>query len=190
MPSDEELMAAWIGGDARAFDGLFARYAPVLLRVLGRRCKNDELARDLTQQTFLQLHRSRHDFRADARLRPWLFTIALNLLREQARRTRRRPEAPLDLDGLGDPAEAPRGVERYEARRDVQLALGSIGADQREVIELHWFDGLSFAEVADLLGTSEGAVKVRAHRGYVALRRFLGNPSLASGIPDASKGRS
>lgn len=173
MRSDEELMLAYVGGDATAFRELFERYAPILLRVLARRLHSNEEAHDLVQQTFLQLHRARNDFRADARLRPWLFTIALNLKREHFRRGRRHPEAPLELDGRRDPSVGPRGTQRAEAARELQGALAKIPADQAEVIALHWFEGLSFTEVAEVVGASVSAVKVRAHRGYVALRRLL-----------------
>jgi RNA polymerase sigma factor (sigma-70 family) len=174
MSTDEELMAAYVQGDAAAFGELFRRYAPVLLRVLGRQLRSREEAHDLVQQTFLQLHRARNDFRAGAALRPWLFTIALNLQREHFRRRGRRPETPLELDGRRDPAEGPRGVERLDAARDLLAALDRIHTDQREVIELHWFEGLSFPEIAELVGATVTAVKVRAHRGYTALRRLLG----------------
>jgi RNA polymerase sigma-70 factor (ECF subfamily) len=171
--SDEELMADWIGGDERAFDQIFERYAPLLLRVMRRQLHRPEEARDLVQQTFLQLHRSRHDFQRGARLRPWLLTIAVNLKREHFRRVRRRPEAALDLDGRGDPAEGPRGAQQSDAARDLETALGRISPEQREVIELHWLEGLSFAEIAELVGAGLSAVKVRAHRGYLALRQVL-----------------
>jgi RNA polymerase sigma factor (sigma-70 family) len=176
-PSDEELMRAWTAGDRRAFEELFRRYAPVLTRVMRRQLRSPEEATDLVQQTFLQLHRSRHDFDANAKLRPWLFTIAMNLKREYFRRSGRRPEAPLELDGRLDPSEGPRGVQQQEARRDLVAALERLPADQAEVIALHWFDGASFPEIAELLGATTTAVKVRAHRGYVKLRELLGAKS-------------
>lgn len=193
MRSDEELMQAYVSGDAAAFRELFERYAPLLIRVLSRQLRTQEEASDLVQQTFLQLHRARNDFRVDAKLRPWLFTIALNLKREHFRRVKRHPEAPLELDGRADPAVEPRGTQRAEAARELQGALARIPADQAEVIALHWFEGLSFAEVADVVGASVSAVKVRAHRGYVALRRHLddepaGNPDRDAGIPEGDKG--
>jgi RNA polymerase sigma-70 factor (ECF subfamily) len=175
--SDEELMQAYQGGNAAAFDELFARYASVLLGVMQRQLRTPEEAHDLVQQTFLQLHRARHDFRADAKLRPWLFTIALNLKREHFRRVKRRPESELVLDGHGDPGAAAHDVERYEAANTLARALEKLPAAQREVIELHWFGELSFNEIAKLLGASLSAVKVRAHRGYTSLREALGERS-------------
>src|SRR5438128_1919265 len=104
MRSDEELMRAYVSGDSAAFRELFERYGPVLLRVMRHQLRRPEEARDLVQQTFLQLHRSRLDFREGAQLRPWLFTIAMNLKREYFRRAGRRPESELVLDGHDDPA--------------------------------------------------------------------------------------
>lgn len=191
MKSDEELMAAYAAGDEQAFHELFQRYAPVLLRVMARQLDAPVEAHDLVQQTFLQLHRARHDFRPDAKLRPWLFTIALNLKREHFRRLRRHREAALTLDGPGEPSVAPRGAETSDARQALSRALPRLPADQREVIELHWFDGLSFAEVSEILGVGLSAVKVRAHRGYRRLRQLIepseGNPRPPGDIPSSAR---
>ncbi len=173
MRSDEELMTAYVDGDPSAFRELFDRYAPVLVRVMRHHLRKPEDARDLVQQTFLQLHRSRNDFREGAQLRPWLFTIAMNLKREYFRRTGRRPESALELDGRDDPGVAPRDHEQLEASEEVRFALGRLPEDQREVIALHWLAGIPLPEVAELVGASLSAVKVRAHRGYAAMRRVL-----------------
>lgn len=165
-------MAAYVAGDAGAFDELFVRYAPILLRVMRQQLRSQEEANDLVQQTFLQLHRARHDFRPDAKLRPWVFTIALNLKREHLRRLRRRPETELTLDGRSDP-KVRSEAGRLEAARTLEFALEKLAPAQREVIELHWIAQLSFLEIAELVGASLSAVKVRAHRGYEALRELL-----------------
>ena len=173
--SDEELMRAYTNGESAAFDEIFTRYAPMLLRVMQRQLRSQEEANDLVQQTFLQLHRARHDFRADAKLRPWLFTIALNLKREHFRRVKRRPESELVLDGHDDPSTLEKNVGRFEAAKTLDYALEKLPQSQREVIELHWFGELSFNEIATLVGASLSAVKVRAHRGYATLRETLGD---------------
>jgi RNA polymerase sigma-70 factor (ECF subfamily) len=172
MRTDEELMSAYVGGETAAFRELFERHSPVLLRVMRSQLRKPEDAHDLVQQTFLQLHRSRMDFREGARLSPWLFTIAMNLKREYFRRAGRRPEAPLDEED--SIPVAPRGHEQAEARDELVFALGSLPEDQREVIALHWLGGVPLPEVAAVVGASISAVKVRAHRGYAAMRRALG----------------
>lgn len=175
MRTDEELMAAYTRGDAAAFRELFERHAPVLERVMRQQLRRPEDARDLVQQTFLHLHRSRMDFRDGALLKPWLYTIAMNLKREYFRRVMRRPESPLEFDGRDDPPVAPRGHEQLEAAESVDFALRSLPEDQREVISLHWLAGIPLPEVAAMVGASLSAVKVRAHRGYGAMRLALGD---------------
>jgi RNA polymerase sigma factor (sigma-70 family) len=173
--SDEQLMEAYAGGDGAAFRVIFERYAPLLMRAMLRELYAREEANDLVQQTFLQLHRARADFDAGQKLKPWVFTIAMNLKREYFRRKKRRPERSLDAESGPEPAVGALGAARVDARRTLARVMGDLPADQREVIELHWFDGLEFPEVATVVGASVSAVKVRAHRGYVRLRQALGD---------------
>jgi len=186
--TDEELMVAHAAGDPAAFRELFERHAPALGRLMLRDLYVREEANDLVQQAFLQLHRARLDFDPKQRLKPWLYTIALNLKREHFRRKKRRPEH-LTGEGEDDVPVGPREQERAEARRSLAWALEQVPADQREVIELHWFGGLSFPEVSEVLGITPTAAKVRAHRGYVRLRelfekdeKLAGNFSLGKAI--------
>ncbi len=176
-------MAAYVGGDATAFRVIFARYAPLLLRAMLRELYVREEANDLVQQTFLQLHRARADFDLGQKLKPWVFTIAMNLKREYFRKKKRRPERSLDADLIPEPAVAALGAARVDARRTLARVLDGLPADQREVIELHWFDGLEFPEVAVVVGASVSAVKVRAHRGYVRLRQALGDDAALPPLP-------
>jgi RNA polymerase sigma-70 factor (ECF subfamily) len=177
--TDEALMASYVAGDQRAFAELFARYAPRLTRMFGRDLRPDD-AHDLMQQTFLQLHRARNDFRQDAKLRPWLYTIARNLLRQHFRRRGRRPEASLDAQGAAEPIAPGVTPEQQAEARQVRQVLGRLPATQAEVISLHWFEGLSFREVAQVVGASESAVKVRAHRGYAKLRELIEGPGVTA----------
>jgi RNA polymerase sigma factor (sigma-70 family) len=174
-PSDEDLMAAYMDGDAAAFRTLFDRHAPVLYRLARRRLSSNDDARDVVQQTLLQVHRARHDFRRGSRLRPWLFTIAMNLIREHYRRHSRRREQPLDSAPLAaEPATEPEDAERVRERSArVRAALASLPEAQREVIELHWFEDSPYDEIAMIVGASVAAVRVRAHRGYERLRQIL-----------------
>jgi RNA polymerase sigma-70 factor (ECF subfamily) len=168
--SDEELMARYREGEPAAFRALFERYAPLLLRVLSRDLARSSEAEDLVQQTFLQVHRARNDFDPSRRFRPWIITIALNLKREHFRAARR---TPVSTGVAPEPSVPPRDHERVDARQSVAWALERIPGDQREVIELHWFEGLSFGDVARCLGIGAVAAKVRAHRGYSRLRALL-----------------
>jgi RNA polymerase sigma-70 factor (ECF subfamily) len=161
--SDEELMAAYVTGDARAFRELFDRYSGLLYRMARRRLSSDSDARDIVQQTLLQLHRARADFRSDSRLRPWLFTIAMNLVREHYRKQGRKREDPLLADPVAPTTAPPELSERAAL---VRAALATLPEQQREIIELHWFEESPYEEIARDVGASVAAVRVRAHRGY------------------------
>jgi RNA polymerase sigma-70 factor (ECF subfamily) len=166
-------MERYRAGDRQAFRALFDRYAPRLTRAVGRHVRTEQDVVEIVQQTFLHVHRARHDYRSGTPLRPWIFTICMNLKRELFRRRARRPEAPLELDGRTDPSEAAYDPLRAERDRHVRQAVDALPAAQREVIELHWFEGMPFGEVAEVVGASVTAVKVRAHRGYERLRAAL-----------------
>jgi RNA polymerase sigma factor (sigma-70 family) len=182
-------MAAYVAGDSVAFRTIFERYAPLLMRAMLRELYAREEANDLVQQTFLQLHRARADFDPAQKLKPWVFTIAMNLKREYFRRKKRRPERSLGDETAAELAVPALGAARVEARRTLQRVLGDLPDDQREVIELHWFDGLEFPEVALVVGASVSAVKVRAHRGYVRLRQALGDDADLPSVDGAGNPR-
>lgn len=165
-------MTRFCQGDARAFELLFSRYHRAVHAYLFRMLGNRSAAEDLAQATFLSLVRARGRFIQGNRFRPWIYAIATNAARDWMRR--RRPEdlteeGELPAGAVADTA-APRdlGLERR-----VHQALGQLPEAQREAIIMHRFEGLSFAEIAEALGLTESAVKVRAHRGYERLRELL-----------------
>jgi RNA polymerase sigma-70 factor (ECF subfamily) len=173
VKTDEELMLAYRAGDAAAFRELFGRFAPQLANALRRFGFGPDALRDLVQQTFLQMHRARHDFRDDAELRPWLMTIAFNLAREELRRHRRRPETHFEESEERAGPHPLIDQHRAELRRDLSRVIACLPGDQQEVVRLHFVDELSFEEISQRVGASTGAVRVRAHRGYAALRKLL-----------------
>lgn len=177
--TDEELMLAYVEGDRAAFRLLFERFGPRIHRMVRRHLPSDDDARDLVQQTFLKLHGARHDFRVDAALRPWLLTIAMNLLRERWRAAKHRRSVPVDDVELASDARTSEPLETRLRRERVVAAVASLPESQREVIELHWFQELPFAEIAEIVGASEGAVRVRAHRGYERLKQSLGGEGVS-----------
>jgi RNA polymerase sigma factor (sigma-70 family) len=170
--SDEELMQRYANdGDRAAFEELFRRYVGPLTAMFSRTGGSEIDALDLVQQTFLQLHNARHDYKVGHPVRPWLYAIALNVGRGAARRSRRRREDGVDDDRLDAVGVAPNTSTPTD--RAVHRALDRLPDDQREVIVLHWFDGLEFSEISRVVDASLSAVKVRAHRGYNRLRELL-----------------
>ena len=169
-PSDEQLLERYRAtADGASFAQLYQRYAARILSLFRRSGLPDELCEELLQQTFLHVHRARNDFRAGGRFRPWLFAIAINTRREHFRWRFSRPESP--ADELPEAPVAPSASSVSD--RLMRRALQQLPEEQREVILLHWFEDLPFADVASIVGASVPAVKVRAHRGYERLRQIL-----------------
>lgn len=165
-------MRRFTTGDSQAFDVLFERYARPLHRYLQRLSGSPAVAEDLTQLTFLSMVRARARFQPGARVRPWLYAIATNVAHDWRRRGRLEsltPDGALPADVATE--ELPLKDEGLE--RAVQRALLQVPEKLRVPILMHRFEGLSFREIAEALGVTETAVKLRAHRGYQRLRVLL-----------------
>jgi len=171
-PADEVLMDRYVRqGDRRAFEDLYRRYSGRLYGLFMRSVHDEAAARDLVQKTFLHFHRARRDYQQGRPLRPWIYTIALNLRREHFRRRARKPETSYDPVAHGELTTQPAATTATD--RLVRRALAALPDNQREVILLHWYEDMPFAEIAQVVGASVSAVKVRAHRGYERLRAML-----------------
>lgn len=172
---DDELMLAYQQGDRAAFDELYARYAKPIYNFLRRAADRPESADDLLQKTFLKLHAGRHQYQPVGPFRSWIFTLARNVLRDEARERRRRPLADADAFDERQVAAGPgAGRDRApELELIVAEALAGLPLTQREVVVLSRYHGMSYAEIGELLGISEGAVKQRAFQAMRKLRRWL-----------------
>jgi RNA polymerase sigma-70 factor (ECF subfamily) len=164
-------MEQFCAGDGKAFDALFARHAPSVKRYLTRLVGNAAQADDLVQATFLSVVRARGRFLRGARFKPWLYAIATNAARDSRRRG--RAESVTDDGALPEEVAEAALTSDPGLEKQVHQALATLPAAQREAIVLHRFEGLSFGEIAEIVGLTESAVKVRAHRGYEALRGLL-----------------
>ncbi|HEX5634889.1 MAG TPA: RNA polymerase sigma factor, partial [Gemmatimonadales bacterium] len=131
-------------------------------------------AEDLAQETFLQLHRSRHTYRAPRPVRPWAFGIARYVFLADRRRARRRPETLLDAPDL----ESLLGgwAPDYAERRQLGEVLSRLRPDQREILVLRFAWGLSHEDLAAVLAIRPGAAKVRVHRALRQAQALLDDP--------------
>lgn len=171
-------MAAYVSGDRRAFEQLFARLAPRLHRFFRRSFSTEATADDLLQVTFLKLHRARDTYKPDMRVAPWAFAIAARVRLDEFRRRKRLAEDG-DEEALARADEARAVGPRDDGAIDgdtadaVRRAVDALPESQRVVIHLNRFEEMTFAEIARVLGTTEGAIKLRAFRAYGALRQVL-----------------
>ena len=145
-------------------DQIFVRYREPVFRFLRRFVGDGRVAEDLTQETFLRALGASYTSRGEERA--WVFQIARNLARDYLRARARTP-----LDGeLGDP---PAAVPDPGLALDLELALGTLGDEDREVFLLKEVGGLGYAEIATACGLTPDAVRSRLHRARMALRRQL-----------------
>jgi len=173
-PTDEELMSAYVAGDARACEKLFARLAPRVHAFFRRSFRDEGVADDLLQVTFMKVHRARAQYRRDLKLGPWLFAVAARVRVDELRRRFRLPEdADEDAIALAEAQPQPDPPLDSDVKDAVRAALDALPQSQRTVIHLHRYEGMTFAKIAQVLGTTAGAVKLRAFRGYETLREQL-----------------
>ncbi len=174
--SDQELMRIVQGGDFSPASEIYDRYSARIYNFAFRFLKNAEAAEDATQEVFVKLMRHAGQFQGDAKLSTWLFSIAANWCRDYLRKAdNKAKEAEEVLVNLPASSELSpeRNLERREDELRVQRALGALTPEQREAILLSRYQGLSYAEIAQIAGCSEGAVKTRVFRAMETLKRAL-----------------
>jgi RNA polymerase sigma-70 factor (ECF subfamily) len=169
-------MERYASGDDGGFSELYDAIAPRLHGYLLRRSR--DRADDLLQQTLLQIHRARGQFIRGADVLPWAFAIARRLMIDDLRRQRREVRV-LDACAAG-PAEPPspsagadQVLEAEQTLRTLEQVLCRLPPSQREAFELVKLEGLSLREAAEILGTTESAIKSSVHRASEALRGSL-----------------
>jgi RNA polymerase sigma-70 factor (ECF subfamily) len=179
--TDEELVARSVGGDAESFNELILRWERPIYALAYRTIGREQDARDVCQETFLRAFRALPRFRGQAKFSSWLYRIALNLCRDWLRRERRTPvvDTPRDVDlmDLAAATEPSESIEDLVARRDemriVERAMALLPEEQRTAIVLKEYHGLTFQEIADLIGCPLSTVKTRLYQGLTVLRREL-----------------
>ena len=171
--TDLDLIARWKAGDERAATTLVERHAPALARFavsLGERLDVEEVVQD----TFVRAFGSIESFRADSSLRTWLFTIERRLVLDRRRADRRRHDvATLDEANAATEFDALDGMVAQEAQARVTKAVERLSRLQREVFLLRVNEGLSYKEIAEIVGSTEGAARVHYHNAVRAVKELL-----------------
>jgi RNA polymerase sigma-70 factor (ECF subfamily) len=172
-PTDAALIARWKQGDERAASQLVARHADALARFAASLGERDEID-ELVQDTFVRAFGSIDSFRGESSLRTWLFTIQRRLLVDRRRSSRRRrSEVQVQEDDVATEYTALDGVVADETERRLMGVLGRLSPMQREVFSLRVSEGLSYREIADVLGSTEGAARVHYHNALRAVKELL-----------------
>jgi RNA polymerase sigma-70 factor, ECF subfamily len=171
--TDLDLIARWKAGDQRAATLLVERHAAALARFassVGAKGEVDEVVQD----TFVRAFASIDSFRGESSLRTWLFTIARRLLLDRRRSDRRRGEQVEVQDSdVSTEYDALDSVVADETQQRLKTAMEKLTPTQREVFTLRVGEGMSYKEIADSVGTTEGAARVHYHNAMRAIKEFL-----------------
>jgi len=187
--SDDLLIQQFINGDRGAFTQLVQRHKQVIFHFILSHVKDAEMAADLTQDVFVKLFKSACHYQPGGKFRSWLFRMAQNICIDAYRR---RPKAKifslemgaeagsteanpaLALDQLEDPAANPvKQIEWQETQEVIEAALATLAESQRVAFTLCQFQGLSYAEIAEIQQCPVGTVKSRIHTALTRIRDYL-----------------
>lgn len=165
----DQVMEAYVLGDATAFGQLYRQVSPSLYSYLLRLTRDQPRAEDLLQITFVKMHRARCSYIPGTPPLPWIFAIARRAFLDERRMKKSRVE-DLSPDG-----KLPERAEQKESSNDklrdtLTQALEGLPEKYRRAIHLTKIAGFSLTEAADLLETTRAAVKLRVHRGYNLIR--------------------
>lgn len=184
MDADAELLARWRDGDRDAGEALFARYFEALYRFFATKCHEPA---DLAQATLLAIVQSRGQFAGRSSFRTYLFAIARNELYDHLRATQRTrtfdPEVSSVVDLLAAPVtSAATQLDRSEHHRRLCAALCELPLEQQTLLELHYWEDLDAAALAEVFDAPPTTIRTRLHRARLALRERLGDDDVFAAL--------
>lgn len=187
---DEELFERYQGGDESAFSLIVERYEPLIKGFLYKRLKDEERVQDLTQDTFLRVHRARERYDSARKFSTWIYTIASNLLKNEYRnRSRRRetafsdlrkesssaaPSRPLEFEGEGPDPE--QNAYRGELRDAISETIQRMDEHHRIPFVMREVEDRTYEEIAAAIGVPVGTVKSRLFRARTAFQTLFPVP--------------
>jgi len=177
--ADEELADQIREGDGVAYEVLFERHGGAAFSLAYRMCGRRTLAEDIVQEAFLSLWRSGTGYdRARGSVRSWVLSAVHNRAIDALRRTGAKAGRDVSDEGIAERLQAPEATDTEVVRRDearrVRGALEELPPDQRQVIELAYFGGLTHSQIAEVLELPPGTVKGRMRLGLTKMRSALG----------------
>lgn len=169
-------------GDDSAFELLVSKYSNYIFRLAFSIIKDEEDAKELTQEVFIKIYLSIKNFNGKASLSTWIYRITYNLCLDYLKKHKKRRTLTRSLDddevpeitSLRSREETPQeAVERAETKRDIMEGLETLPEEQRALIELKDIRGFSYEEIIAITGLKEGTLKSRLFRGRLALKNYL-----------------
>ena len=194
MSTNEEELALLVkvaAGDREAFDELFHRYRPRVSRFAARLTPRRDLIDEAVNDTMFVVWQKAGGFRGDSRLSSWILGIAYRTTLKKLRQSSRRAEEELPgEEKLVEHDEPESLLSRRQSRDLIRQALDRLSPEHRAVVELTFFEGLSYREIAEIVGCPHNTVKTRMFHARRHLKRvlltFQPPMSTTRSLPDAS----
>jgi RNA polymerase sigma-70 factor (ECF subfamily) len=182
---DFEAMEAAAKGESWGFEYLVKKHQGALINYFFRFTRNIDTAKEFSQEVFLRLYTARLRYRPDSKFTTYLFTIAHNLVVNEVF-VKKRPESTADGEGTADAtpsgdASPEEALMDREKRRKVHDALGRLNSRERSAMVMKYTEGLSYAEIAEVIGASIPAVESLLSRAKDKMRVSLGGAASKGG---------
>ncbi len=177
----DDRIAQWLAeaarGDENAWRCLVSEFSPRIFGLLRSQCKDSELAEELTQSVFVTLAEKLSQYTEQGQFEPWIFRVATNRLRDEMRRRTRHAkptpqESLVELEGPRGESGGYRTIDPVQVQ-DLENAMDELSRSDREIVDLRHTGGLSFKQIADLLGEPVGTLLARHHRALARLRESM-----------------
>lgn len=182
-PSDRQLVERVQKGDKRAFDLLVLKYQHKIVAVVSRFIKDHSEVQDVTQEAFIKAYRALANFRGESAFYTWMYRIAINTAKNHlVSRSRRPPSSDVDLDDaefysgadmLRDNETPENQLFRDQLETAVHEAIRALPEDLRSAVTLREMEGLSYEEIAEVMGCPVGTVRSRIFRAREAIDRTI-----------------
>jgi RNA polymerase sigma-70 factor (ECF subfamily) len=176
--TDNALMLRVKAGDLTKMGLLFERYHRELFGFLYHMSGRPDASEDMVQTVFYRMLKYRHTFTGDGAFRTWMYHLARNVLIDSAQQNKRsahHDDVAEYADRIGGGTAADESLQKEQELALLQHALTQLSAEHREVLVLSRYQELKYEEIARILDTTEGAVKVRVHRAMNALKAIYLN---------------
>ncbi len=171
--SDAELLRAFVAGDRDCLEVLLRRHEARVYRLAYRMLGNRADALDASQEVLVHLFRKAGSFKYQAAFTTWLYRLTVNACHDLARRRARAPQPVEEIQ-----ASNPSSLDHCDDRLVIEEALAALPEEQRAAVVLRDLNGLSYEQIAQVLGVASGTVKSRIARGRLALGARLKEPAV------------
>lgn len=174
IPTDEDLMDEVRKDQLDSMRILFERYHQRLYQYFLYLSGQPDLSQDLTQNVFYRIMRYRNSYRSGASFRTWMYQIARNVQNDHYQKSKMKFSDYEQIEGKEDESgSALKHLEKQEMENTLEEAMKLLPDAQREIILLSRYEGMRYREIGEVLGCSEGAVKVRVHRAMQQLKEVF-----------------